>query len=161
MQLPLQRLPEEATETAFHGAPLAGQDLALAADATAVGVERADRRHAADPVAAVTAAVSASRQHLTLLRREERDTPGSAAASLPRAAAAGVRLRGACASARQPATSTNFNRRRDAIITATSSLFLALSLSLFLSSSLLLSLTFSLSLFCIPLPSSESKISYR
>lgn len=70
VQLPLQRLPEEATETAFHGAPFAGQDLALAADATAINVERADRRcAAAHPFAAVNAAVSASRQHLTLLRR--------------------------------------------------------------------------------------------
>lgn len=43
VQLPLQRLPEEATETAFHGAPFAGQDLAFAADATAVDVKCADR----------------------------------------------------------------------------------------------------------------------
>lgn len=94
MQLPLQRLPEKAAETAFHGASLARQDLALAADATAVGVERAMRRAAlaASRAAGIAASVSASRQHLTLLRREERGTLG-ARALLPRAAAAGVRLR--------------------------------------------------------------------
>lgn len=78
MQLPLQRLPEETAETAFHGAPLAGQDLALAADATAVDVERAGWRATAavaHPVAAVTAAVSAPRQHLTtLFGRKKCDT---------------------------------------------------------------------------------------
>jgi len=62
----------------------------------------------------------------------------------------------------QLATSTNFNRRRDAIITATNSLFLAFSLSLSLSLSLSfsLSLSCSLSLFRVLLSSSESKISH-
>lgn len=94
MQLPLQRLPEKTTETSFHGASLARQDLTLAADATVVGVERTMWRAAlaADHAAGIATALSTSRQHLTLLRREERGTLGTRAL-LPRAAAASVRLR--------------------------------------------------------------------
>lgn len=101
VQLPLQRLSEETAETAVHGAPFTWHDLAFAANATVVGAEHTRRRQRrialvdGDAVIATAVVIPASREHLTtLFRREERDPPrGTRAASLPRAATAGVRLR--------------------------------------------------------------------